>query len=422
MSSISLRIAAGRTLVCACVLFQASLSTAQTYVITDLGSLGGSSAGLDVNASGQVTGWSYIDTVLYPFLFNNGTMTNLGTLGGSLSEGAGINARGHVTGFSFLAGDTNYRAFLYSDGVMNEIVPPGTTDSRASDINDLDQVVGFATLDGGGSVGFLSDRGQPAKLLGASIARAINNAGQVTGAGYGAHAFLYSGNEMTDLGTLGGEQSDGLDINSSGEVTGYSLLPDGITFHAFVYSGGAMTDLGTLGGPESYGYGINGSGKVVGLASAADFTYRPFLYTPGKGMVDLQSLLPSSASGWTLVEPTAINDAGQITGAGVTPDGSFHAFLLSPIDVVVAQLVNGLVAFINAQPLPLPVKTRLLSSLQQIPGRIDGLSCSQKSLLVTKVEVFKAQIPTLLRGRTIQPGVATELLRLADLLINALTC
>ena len=54
---------------------------------------------------------------------------------------------------------------------------------------------------------------------------------------------------VTDLGSLGGGSSVGLDINNSGQVTGYSTLPSGAT-HAFLYSGGVMTDLGTLGGTE----------------------------------------------------------------------------------------------------------------------------------------------------------------------------
>src|SRR5215469_11960412 len=77
-----------------------------------------------------------------------------------------------------------------------------------------------------------------------------------------SHAQQYS---VTDLGTLGGEQSNGFAINASGQVTGWD---DGANTadHAFLYSNGAMQDLGTLGGAASQGAGINASGQVTGVS------------------------------------------------------------------------------------------------------------------------------------------------------------
>src|SRR5438067_5628575 len=65
---------------------------------------------------------------------------------------------------------------------------------------------------------------------------------------------------ITDLGSLGGADSDGISINASGQVTGYSG-------DAFLYSGGTMTVLGVLGnGSFSIGLGINNSGQVTGVS------------------------------------------------------------------------------------------------------------------------------------------------------------
>ena len=66
----------------------------------------------------------------------------------------------------------------------------------------------------------------------------------------------------TPLGTLGGTNSEGHAINSSGQVTGVSLTTGDAAYRAFLYSGGSMINLGTLGGNfYSEGLGINDSGR-----------------------------------------------------------------------------------------------------------------------------------------------------------------
>ena len=72
---------------------------------------------------------------------------------------------------------------------------------------------------------------------------------------------------MTDLGTLGGTNSNAYGINDSGQVVGMPTPPATPLQHAFLYSGSTMTDLGTLGGTISSATGINASGQVVGNAT-----------------------------------------------------------------------------------------------------------------------------------------------------------
>ena len=63
-------------------------ASAQTYTVTDLGTLGGAlSAGVGINSAGQVTGISDASsdpavTLRHAFLYSNGTMQDLGALGG----------------------------------------------------------------------------------------------------------------------------------------------------------------------------------------------------------------------------------------------------------------------------------------------------------------------------------------------------
>ena len=68
----------------------------------DLGTLGGTvSEGVAINDSGQVTGSAdTADAVTHAFLWDGTTMLDLGTLGGTNSVGDAINASGQVTGIA----------------------------------------------------------------------------------------------------------------------------------------------------------------------------------------------------------------------------------------------------------------------------------------------------------------------------------
>ena len=80
-------------------------SVLSTYVLTDLGSLGGGSTyASDINASGHIVGDSRDSNgAQRAFLWMNGTMIDLGTLGGTHSFAAEINDLGQVAGTAFTA-------------------------------------------------------------------------------------------------------------------------------------------------------------------------------------------------------------------------------------------------------------------------------------------------------------------------------
>lgn len=164
-----------------------------------------------------------------------------------------------------------------------------------------------------------------------SVGRAINAAGQTTGASgkndsYVAHVFVNADGSFADLGTLGGETGVGNGINASGQVAGYSTNGAG-TYRAFISSGDSLIDIGDLGGGSAVAYAINDSGQVVGSAVTKDGSNHPFLYSNGQ-MIDLGTLgSPEGGMWWNSAE--GINNSGVVTGYGYTATGGLGAFIWS---------------------------------------------------------------------------------------------
>ena len=118
---------------------------------TDMGTLGGNgSHAFGINASGQVVGDSYTaNGTWHPFLYANGHITDLGTLGGVWVDGGagGINTGGQIVGYMENPITGAEHAFLYSNGQMidlNSLISPtsGWTLQAAGSINDSGQIVG----------------------------------------------------------------------------------------------------------------------------------------------------------------------------------------------------------------------------------------------------------------------------------------
>ena len=126
---------------------------------------------------------------------------------------------------------------------------------------------------------------------------------------------------ITDLGTLGGDTTQGSDLNVSGQVTGAAETANGRS-HAFLWDGTTMLDLGTLGGVGSIGSGINDSGQVTGDSDTTD-VLRPSRLPVGRH----DDARPRHAG--RLGEfRVAINDSGQVTGTSFTTgDAAVRAFL-----------------------------------------------------------------------------------------------
>ncbi len=348
----------------------ASTAGAQTYSVTNLNLLAGEqySRAYSINGSGQVAGNMYVETDLndHAFMYSGGTVSNLGSLGGS-STGWGINSSGQIAGFTWFNSldSSDVHAFLYSGGVMNDLNTLGGSNSYGFAINDSGQVVGDSDTAGGDDHAFIYSGGVMNDLntLGGSdsFAYGINNSGQITGdsltAGGDDHAYIYSAGTMTDLGTLAGLPiSYGSGINDSGVIVGSATTSDGTGAHAWIYNGGPLVDLGASlpGLPLTYGDGINNSGVVVGAATSADASVSHAMVDISGTMYDLNDLI-SPASGWVLAEAWSINDSGQIVGYGYYNGDTYHAmaFLLTPVpepSTLVLAALGGIALVIARRP------------------------------------------------------------------------
>lgn len=199
-----------------------------TYTITDLGP---DTFATGVNNLGQVAGYTSDAhfSPLHAFLWDSGTLTDLGTLGGALSQAFGINDAGQVVGYSELTPTSHvHHAFLWdSTNGMQDLGTFGDFSSTANAINNAGQVAGF--VDNG--QGVLWSDGQMIPLCGPGaycFPKSINSAGQMAGestqlAG-DVHATLWDGQGgVVDIGTIGSdENSTAWGINDAGQVVGQS--------------------------------------------------------------------------------------------------------------------------------------------------------------------------------------------------------
>ena len=297
--------------------------------LIDLGTLGGfQSLAVSVNDVGQVVGFStinadpdsfsFLGTPIHPFIWENGRMRDIGTLGGpdALPSAGCVNQHsGLVAGLSLIDSTPNDTTgvptqdpFLWQNGHMKDLGTLGGTNGFAQCANNHGQVIGQSNL----------------------------------AADVDQHAFFWERGKLSDLGTLGGSFSVALWLNEAGEAVGAALTAGDQAIHATRWRRGAIRDLGTVEGDDcSFANANNELGQIVGVSlSCATGDERAFLWEKGRPMVDLNSLIPAN-SALQLAQALNINDRGEILGLGVAPGDpnqddqlNFfgHVFLLIPCD------------------------------------------------------------------------------------------
>jgi probable HAF family extracellular repeat protein len=297
---------------------------------------------------------------------------DLGTLGkpgaNSWINWGGINDRGEAVGMSETAEpDPNGEdicgfgtfltcvPFLWRDGHMSALPTVGGNNGQASAINNRGEVVGFAeTADADptcppapAEVPVLWDKGQAhaLPLVGTDpdgFAFGINDRGQAVGysgnCSFATHAVVWKNNTAVVLQDLGGTKSNvAYVINNRGQIAGKVRSADGTTYVAALWQpDGTLTNLGILPGDfAAFATGINDRGQVVGNNFDSNFNWsHGFIWQNGV-MTDLNTLIPAD-SNLFIISASNVNERGQISGMASVVSGphtgEIHAYLLTPAD------------------------------------------------------------------------------------------
>jgi len=197
-----------------------------------------------INNARQVAGSTYVNLGdVHPYRYDNGVVTDLGTLGGTGGYASGINKAGHVSGYSLIArNNSHYHAFIHDGSQMKDLGTLRGGTSIAYGLNDADVAVGTSDLKD-----------------------------------HESHAVIFEDGQVRDLGTLGGSNSAALAINNRGVIVGRSDTKTPGRVRGFIYRDGRMTELDNhldplsgTGWTVTEAAGVNDRGEIVALGYHED--------------------------------------------------------------------------------------------------------------------------------------------------------
>ena len=299
-----------------------------------LGTLGGPNSSINwngINDPGEAVGMSETTVpdpngedlcgfgthlICLPFLWRNGVMSALPTVGGNNGQASAINNRGQVVGYA-------------ENGILDATCPPGITNN-------------FVDL----PVLWTKGKAQALPTIGSDpdgVAYGINNQGQAVGysgtctaANYGV---LWDHGTVIALPPLGDPGAVAYAINSHGQIVGQAVDSNGTPLAA-LWQDNTVTALGGLlpGDIAAFATSINNRGQVVGSAFNANngASWSHGLLWQNGVMIDLNTVFPGSSNLY-VVSASNINDSGQIAGMAVYMAGPHagnivHGFLATPVE------------------------------------------------------------------------------------------
>jgi probable HAF family extracellular repeat protein len=314
--------------------------------LLDLGTLGGPNSnvtwnvkndrgiivGIAQTATPQPLGEWWSSFAFYPgpnnigyinlgFVWENGQMRALPTLGGDNGFATGANNRGQVVG--------------WAENTCHDptCVPPQVLQFRPVtwELGRQDQIHEFPLITGdtSGAATAINDNGQAVGISGICD--------QAVGRYTAKHAVLWQKGGVTDIGNLGAAWwNTPTAINQHGDVVGFAgdpAFPEGDILHAFIWTkSDGIRPLPALPGHlDTEAYGINARGQVVGVSCDPDFAdCRAVIWENGV-VTDLNDLKSPDYPA-TLQHGKDINDRGEITGRAIDPiTGVRTAFLAVPV-------------------------------------------------------------------------------------------
>src|SRR4029453_12334887 len=378
---------------CGAAMAQTQAQAKVQYQVSNLASLGGTnSAGNSINDQTWVAGYSRLldNQSRHAVLWRNGSITDLGTLGGPNSSVTWNvkNTEGIIVGisqtatteplgewwssFAFYGGPNNIGfinlGFVWEQGQMRGLPNfPGGNNGFATGANNLGQVVGWAEngvhdtacvspqvlqfRPAMWSLGPSADQIHELPLIpgdSSGAATAINDNGQIVGISgicdqalgrhTARHAVLWENGGVTDIGNLGANWwNTPTAINQRGDVVGFAGDPafvEGDIVHAFMWTReNGIRHLKPLPRRtpkhvDSEAYGINEARQVVGVSCDADFVdCRAVVWDRGNTPIDLNHLKGGFSA--HLESAKDINNLGQITGRAIDT-GVRTAYLAVP--------------------------------------------------------------------------------------------
>lgn len=216
--------------------------------------------GFDSNNGVQPTG-----LICKPFMWKDGVMTALRTLGGHNGQATGINGLGEIVGIAETATrdskciapqvyDASAVVWGPQRGKMRTLPPLGhDVMAWAVGINDHDQITGVS---------------------GKCMSPNFNGTGKTP-----KHGVIWENSVPKDLGNLGGSKGTfPWAINQGGQIVGQSYVLKNAAYHAFLWKSGVIDDLGTIYPDlDSVAFGENERGDVVGGSGLEGFA-RAFIW------------------------------------------------------------------------------------------------------------------------------------------------
>ncbi len=338
---------------CLILLAAAPRAAAQTYQAITLGHLGGGySVAFGVNEQGTVVGGSAnAQGVVRAFVWQNGVMTDLGTLPGHQgSQAYSINNFDVIVGESETGVNDEsavlWRKDLNGDWQIENLGTLGGLEAVALRISDGGEIVGYSQVENGGTHAFRWSDGAMSDLgtltyTGASAyssAQGINDAGQAVGftfipATAPQLGFIHDGNVQTSV-TPNGATLDAAAINNSGAICGTLNSPQWTNALERAATRDPLGGWRVLGLPatfdESYAFDINNVGHVVGTAvRTAPFAQTAFAYLGAAdgSVVELNAVTTGLLG--PMVEAWDVSNSGYIAGIMEVSETSL-AVLLRP--------------------------------------------------------------------------------------------